>query len=446
MRLTASQSTLNKVKYFEKLQEKIQNKTASVGVIGMGYVGLPNVVAKAKEGYFVVGFDIDSEKVEQINNGKSYIDDINDEEIEDLVRKGKVLATSDYSLLSRVDIILICVPTPIDEHKQPDLSYVKQASTQITRHALSGTLVILESTTYPSTTEDIIVNMVSGKGFTIGDDFFIAYSPERIDPANKKFDVVNTPRIVGGHTDNCAELAIQFIGGLATKVSSTKVAEMTKVYENTFRYINIALANELALISDKLDIDAWEVIEAASTKPYGFMPFYPTTGVGGHCIPVDPYYLSWYAKKYDHRMELIDVAGEINDRMNDFTLDKISRILNEKNQSVNNSRIAIIGAAYKKNTSDVRESPVLRLYNALEKLGANMTVYDSYIDSFVLNGAKIDIKDINYQELNRFDLVVILTDHDNLDFKEIAKNSPAILDTKNCLGDNQRYCRLYYKL
>jgi UDP-N-acetyl-D-glucosamine dehydrogenase len=433
--------------YYENLMRKVKSNTAVVGVIGMGYVGLPNMVSKAKKGFPVIGFDVDKSKVDSINNGVSYIDDVDSEElIKYVVSKRKIHATSDFSSLGVSDVIIICVPTPIDEYKQPDLSFIKKATIEIVKHASKGALVILESTTYPSTTEDYLVKYAEARGFNIGEDFFIAYSPERIDPSNKVFNVENTPRVVGGHTDKCTELAKEFIGGNVLGVASTKVAEMSKVYENTFRYVNIALANELALICNKIGIDPWEVIEASKTKPFGFMPFYPTTGVGGHCIPVDPYYLSWYSKKHNYNAGMIEMAGEVNSRMNDYTVDRISRILNESRKTVYGSKIAILGATYKKDISDVREPPIFRLYDSLLQLGADIDVRDPYVKSFKFNDDIVNVQNIDYNKLSRYDIVVLLTDHSQFDYEKIAWRSKAILDTRNAFKDVKTDELNYYKI
>jgi UDP-N-acetyl-D-glucosamine dehydrogenase len=431
---------------FENLSAKIKHKTAVVGIIGMGYVGLPNMVSKSKNGYQVIGFDVDANKVNMVNDGVSYIEDVRNGELSEAVMKRRLMATTDFSLLRQADVIIICVPTPIDEYKQPDLSYVKKATIQIVKYAKMGALAILESTTYPSTTEDIIVNALENKGFVIGRDFFVAYSPERIDPSNKIYNVDNTPRIVGGHTIYCTELAKDFIGGNVQIVSSTKVAEMSKVFENTFRYVNIALANELAMICNKMDMDVWEVIDASKTKPYGFMAFYPTAGVGGHCIPVDPYYLSWYAKKYNYNAQMIEMAGDINLRMNDYSIDRIVQILNLEGKTVMNSKIAILGASYKKDIGDVRESPIFRLYDSLNGMGANIDVYDNYVDSFSLNGYTIDVENVEYDKISDYDIVVLLTNHTYFDYSSIAMNANSIFDTRNSFEGVEMFKGRYYKI
>ncbi|WP_216638010.1 nucleotide sugar dehydrogenase [Bacillus sp. FJAT-29814] len=431
---------------YSQLHAKLQTKSAVIGVIGMGYVGLPTMVSKARVGYSVIGFDVDETKVNRINAGKNYIGDVQDDVLKQLVNKKKVRATNDFSELRLVDVMVICVPTPIDEHKQPDLSYIQDATDEIVMNATEGSLVILESTTYPSTTEEIIVKSIEDRGFKIGEDFFVAYSPERIDPSNEVYTIENTPRIVGGHTERCTELAQLFIGGNVFPVSSTKAAEMAKVFENTFRFVNIALANELAVICDKMGLDPWEVIEAANTKPYGFMAFYPSVGIGGHCIPVDPYYLSWYSKKYNYNTQIIEVAGDINDRMNSYSIKKIMQILNLQGKTVKGSKIAILGAAYKKDIDDVRESPVFRFYESLEKLGAEIAVYDPHVENFTLEGKIIPVQKMNYDKLGEFDVVALLTDHTDFDYKKIATNANIIFDTKNGFKEVENFKGSYYKL
>jgi UDP-N-acetyl-D-glucosamine dehydrogenase len=433
--------------YYQNLLAKIKNKTATVGIVGMGYVGLPNIVSKARQGYYVTGFDVNLERVDKVNKGISYISDVESEELKELViNESKVAATTEYSLLANMDVIVICVPTPVDEHKQPNLTYIKTATKGIAENITRGSLVILESTTYPSTTEDIIVKELESKGFAIGEDMFVAYSPERIDPSNKTYNVDNTPRIVGGHTQYCTTLAKEFLGGNVKTVSSTKIAEMAKVYENTFRYINIALANELDIICNKMDIDTWEVIEASGTKPYGFMAFYPTVGIGGHCIPVDPHYLSWYAKKFNYTTQMIQTASVINDSMNDYSVERVSEILNKQGKTLNGSNIAILGAAYKKDVNDVRESPIIRFYQSLKERRAEVTVYDDYVDQIAIKGEDIRVKNIDYQELYHYDIVILLTDHSYFDYEKIAFFSKCIFDTRNAFKNVGTKNGKYYKI
>ncbi|MFB4160157.1 nucleotide sugar dehydrogenase [Geomicrobium sp. JSM 1781026] len=429
------------------LLEKIKQKTAHIGIIGMGYVGLPNMVSKARQGYTVTGFDIDQQKVDNVNKAHSYIEDVATDDLFELVLKHKkISATTNFEQLDRMDVIMICVPTPIDRHKQPILSYIKDATREIVHHAKTPALIILESTTYPGTTEDIIVTEFEKNNYQIGRDFFVAYSPERIDPSNQLFNVDNTQRVVGGHTPECTVLAAEFINQYAHTVSSTRTAEMSKVFENTFRYVNIALSNELAKICEKSGIDVWEVLEASKTKPFGFMPFYPSTGVGGHCIPVDPHYLNWFGKKFDHTSKLIDAATDINDSMLDYTLTKISQILNEQKKALYNSRIAIVGAAYKKNIGDVRESPIFKVYRSLRAFGAAVDVYDPYVDHFISNGERIEVSDVKYEALADCDMTLILTDHDRVEYPSVLKYSPCVFDTKNACKHLNTSDVSYHKL
>ena len=428
---TITKEYINPVHY-NLLEEKIMFKQAVVGVIGMGYVGLPNMVSKAQKGYSVIGFDLDENKVNLVNQGFSFIEDVPTQELSNLVlTKRKIMATTDFGLLNQADVIMICVPTPIDKYKQPDLSYIKKAVIQIEANIKEGTLIILESTTYPGTTEEHLVTYLENRGHTVGDNIFIAYSPERIDPSNKKFNVDNTPRIVGGHTQRCTSLATEFIGGNVMPVSSTKVAELSKVFENTFRFVNIALSNELTQICEKMDIDVWEVIDASATKPFGFMPFYPSVGIGGHCIPVDPYYLTWYSKLYNVNASLIETAGSINDRMNDFTINKITTILNKNQQALNGSKIAILGASYKKDVADVRESSIFRLIDSLKAANADITIYDPHVTTLNIDGENIPVHDLKYTNLCNYNLVVLLTDHSAFDYLKVFEYSNIILDTRN---------------
>lgn len=431
--------------YLEELKNKIQNKLSTVAIVGLGYVGLPNVVSKAREGYKVIAYDLDINKIESISAGISYISDVSNSDLEALVLSGRIVATNDASALSEANIITICVPTPIDEFKQPNLSFIKSAMTTILNNVKKGTLIILESTTYPGTTEEYIVNSLIKEGFEVGSDIFVAYSPERIDPSNSAYNVDNTPRIVGGHTENCTEISSLYLGDTTMKVTSTKIAEMSKVYENTFRYVNIALANELALICNKMNMDAWEVIEASSTKPFGFMPFYPSSGIGGHCIPVDPYYLSYKAKEYDYTTKLIDIAGDLDTHMKEYTVNKMIKILNQAGQPIRKSKIAILGVTYKKDVNDSRESFIHKLLPILEEYGADITLIDPHVEKLETDNNIYNIEEIDYENLKTFDLVVILTDHSKFDYDSILANSFLVFDTKNACKKLEIE-GVYYKL
>ncbi|WP_197232825.1 nucleotide sugar dehydrogenase [Priestia endophytica] len=441
-------STLNEKTqnhHYKQLWQKIQSKEAKIGILGLGYVGLPNAVAKAENGYSVIGFDLDEIKVEKVNRGISYINDVTQEELQKVVQHRYLQATDDFSQLKEVDVVHICVPTPIDKYKQPDLTYVENSSLSIASHVSKGTLVILESTTYPATTREYVVNALEEKGFLVGEDIFVAYSPERIDPANASFNVKNTPRIVGGVTEKCTQLALEVLGGEVRAVSSPEVAEMSKVFENTFRYVNIALANELALVCERMGIDVWEVINAAATKPYGFMPFYPTAGVGGHCIPVDPHYLSFKSKEYGFNTRMIDLANEVNGSMIHYTVRRILEILNNENKFLKDSNIVILGAAYKKNIGDARESAVYMLYEELSTLAANVSIQDNHVEVIKINDRIVEVENVNYEKIKEGDLVIILTDHDDVDYERVEKNAQIIFDTKN-VYQSKKNSPTYYKL
>ncbi|GMA63460.1 nucleotide sugar dehydrogenase [Alicyclobacillus fastidiosus] len=429
------------------LRYKIRAKNATVAIVGLGYVGLPNAVAKAKEGYQVIGLDLSADKVAAILEGRSYIEDVDSELLSELVEKKRLTASNHPRCLASADVIVICVPTPINEYKQPDLRFVESACAEVARHIQEGALVVLESTTYPGTTEEILVPMLEEKGFRVGENVFVAYSPERIDPANKEYGVENTPTVVGGVTQTCGELARLYFGQNAVQVSSPKVAEMAKIYENSFRYVNIGFANEMALLCRDMDIDIWEVINAASTKPFGFMPFYPSSGVGGHCIPVDPYYLSWKVRSLNLQSRMIETAGDINCRMPQYTCRRILEVFNSMKLPVEGRRIFIVGVAYKKDVSDVRESPALDLIEGLRQLGARIQIWDNHIKKVHVNGRDYYSVTHNVEEaIREADMVVIATDHSDIDYTIIGENAKIIFDTKNVkdeLGDiSGTYIRL----
>lgn len=429
----------------EQLLNKIKNKTAILGVIGLGYVGLPLAVAKASAGYETIGFDIQKKKVQWVNKGNNYISDIEDSDLKKVVKSGKLKATHTYSFIKDIDIVCICVPTPLDIHQQPDLSCIIKSIENIAKYLHQGILVVLESTTYPGTTEELIKPILENKsGFKCGKDFFLAFSPERIDPGNKWYRVKNTPKIVGGVTSDCTEVVVSFYKHILKSkiysVSSSKVAEMVKIYENTFRYINIALANEMAILCHKMDIDFWEVIEAAKTKPYGFMAHYPGPGVGGHCIPLDPFYLTWKAREYNYHTKLIELAGEINRSMPEYIVERISQILSRKfGKSLNEAKILLLEVAYKKDIADLRESPALEIIKKLAEEKAIISYYDPYIPKFVNNGK--DYKSLNRltkKELEEKDIIIITTDHSAVDYKMVIKNSKLVFDTRNVIKFNNR--------
>lgn len=425
----------------EQLIEKFNTKEAVIGVVGLGYVGLPLAVEKAKAGYKVIGFDIQEKRVNQVNSGKNYIGDVVDEELQEIVKSKKFMATSDYSLIQEVDAVAICVPTPIDIYKQPNTSYVESSSTEISKYLHEGMLVVLESTTYPGTTEELIKPILEKSGLVCGKDFFLAYSPERVDPGNKQYNTKNTPKVVGGITENCTNVAATLYGSVLEsdihKVSSPAVAEMEKILENTFRNINIALANEMAILCNKMGIDVWEVIEAAATKPYGFMPFYPGPGLGGHCIPIDPWYLTWKAREYNYHTKLIEIAGEINNEMPDYIVNRMAEILNEHGKPLHGSKILVLGVAYKKDIDDYRESPTIPILERLDMSGSNWIVVDSYVKEFEYKGIKQKTTSkITRSLLHEADLVLIVTNHSNFDYDLIINSNIPIFDTRNSFTDN----------
>jgi len=417
--------------HYNTLLDKIENRTATIGVIGLGYVGLPTAAHNVRKGYSVTGFDVSESKVESINQGKNYIKDVNDDDLYQMVKNGELRATNDFTFIKDMDVIVMCVPTPIDEYKNPDLSFVQSATEMIAPHVKKGTLVVFESTTYPGTTEEIIVPVLEREGHVIGEEVFVAYSPERVDPGNEKFGLSNTPKVVGGITTHCTELAGAYVGETAQLVSDVKVAEMSKVYENTFRYINMALVNETAKICHKMGIDIWEVVEASKSKPYGFMPFYPGVGVGGHCIPVDPYYLTYKAKEYGEKTEMIELSGKINDSMRDFVFYRIMELLNEQGKSLKDSRVTVLGVAYKEDIDDVRESPVIPFLEKLTAHCSNVNVIDPYVQQFRVNGEQYSPVEYDRTIIEESDIVVLATSHQTFNYGEIADHASIVLDTKN---------------
>ena len=423
----------------DTLREKIGNKTAVLGVVGLGYVGLPLAVEMAKAGYHVVGFDVQGKKVEMVNRGRNYIGDVVPDDLARLAASGALRATADYEALRECDCVSICVPTPLDAYQQPDIRYVRDSAGLVAEYAHPDMLVVLESTTYPGTTEEVIAPLLTEKGFVIGRDVFLAFSPERIDPGNKRYKTRNTPKVVGGVTETCTELAARLYGSFLTggiyTVSSPRVAEMEKILENTFRNINIALANEMAILCDRMDIPVWEVIDAAATKPYGFMPFYPGPGLGGHCIPLDPFYLTWKARAYNYHTRLIELAGEINNAMPEYIVGRIGRILNRLSKPLRGSRVFLLGVAYKPDIDDLRESPVLRIIAELEKQGAEVVCNDPYIPEFHAGGKTYHSVPADEQALSQADIVVVTTNHSVYDMAFVAAHAKAVFDTRNAARD-----------
>ncbi len=416
----------------EDLKERIINKEIFFGVIGLGYVGLPLAVEFANAGFKVLGFDISPEKVESVNKGTSYIDDIPSQILKPLVESGKLQATTDFDRISEVDAISICVPTPLRKTKDPDISYILSATKEIAKRLRRGHIVILESTTYPGTTEEIVKPELEKNGLRAGKDFFLAFSPERVDPGNRKYTTKNTPKVVGGVTPDCLELVStlynQVIDSIVP-VSSPKAAEMTKILENTFRAINIGLANETAIICEKLGIDVWEVIEAAATKPFGFMPFYPGPGLGGHCIPIDPHYLSWKLKSYNYNARFIQLADEINTSMPIYVVEKVSQALNDAGKPINGSKILVLGVAYKPDISDTRESPSLDIISLLMERKGIVFYNDPYIQK--INEAGLNMTSVPLNNLEEYDVIVIVTNHSKYNYREIVEKAQLIVDTRN---------------
>ena len=416
------------------LLQKIRRREARVGIIGLGYVGLPLAVEFARAGFSVTGFDIDRHRTEQANNGNSYIGDVNDQTLRQQTEIGRFHATNDFAELSEMDTISICVPTPLSKTKEPDLSYIIQAVEAVADHLHRGQLIILESTTYPGTTEEIVLPALERNFLRVGEDFFLAFSPERVDPGNAQFQTRNVPKVVGGITRRCT-LAAQalYAAGVdrVVKVSSARTAEMVKLLENTYRNVNIGLVNEMALLCHKFDVDVWEVIEAASSKPYGFMPFYPGPGLGGHCIPIDPVYLTWKARANGFEPRLIEVAQQINSAMPGHVVDCVTRALNEHAKPLRDSQVHILGVAYKRDVADVRESPALDIMHLLAERKARLSYSDPYVPRLSEPGIELDAEPLSV--LSQKDCVVIVTDHSCVDYQEILRVAPLIVDTRNAL-------------
>lgn len=435
--------------YAKELMAKFKNHTAVVAVVGIGYVGLPLAVEKAKVGFPVVGLDCNEERVGMINRGENYIRDVKDEELRKVVLEGKLHASNDFSELNNADVVIICVPTPLTVHRMPDLQYIENVTEQIAEHMRPGQLISLESTTYPGTTEEVILPKLAAAGLKVGEDFFLCHSPERVDPGNKRYTTQNTNKLVGGVTETCTEVAATFYGETiinAVECSSPAIAEMAKVFENTYRAVNIALVNEMALLCDRMGISVWEMLDAAFTKPFGIQPFYPGPGVGGHCIPVDPFYLAWKAREYDFSTRFIELAGEVNLSMPYFVVQKAERILGLQGKSLRGSKILMLGVTYKKDLPDLRESPALKVIQLLIKEGCEVEYYDPYVPSIEIEvyGPQIcgsnqcilkSLFALTSNALGSADLIVITTDHSCIDYRMILDFAPAILDTRNATQD-----------
>ena len=425
----------------ETLIKKIENHEIVVGVVGLGYVGLPLAVEKAKAGFKTIGFDVQQEKVDLVNQGHNYIGDVVDDDLVELVNAKQLSATSDFSFVKDVDFIAICVPTPLDSHQQPDISYVKDSTIAISKHLKPGTMVVLESTTYPGTTEELIKPILEeGSGLTCGEDFYLGFSPERVDPGNKQFKTKNTPKVVGAigkdATEVIAKMYREVLVGDVHEVSSPAVAEMEKILENTYRNINIGLVNELAILCDRMNISLWEVVDAAKTKPYGFQAFYPGPGLGGHCIPLDPYYLTWKAREYGFHTSMIEASMMINDKMPEYCVDRAAKVLNRAKKAVNGSKVLVLGVAYKADIDDYRESPAIDVIEILQREGANVDFFDPYIPKFRAHGKEyVGIADISPEVISSYDIVFVAAAHTNVDYDMIEQNAQAIFDSKNAMKD-----------
>jgi UDP-N-acetyl-D-glucosamine dehydrogenase len=418
----------------QELQGRIESREAHIGVIGLGYVGLPLALEFAKAGFRVDGFDLDAEKVRILSGGGSYIGDVPAEEVRGQVAAGRLAAHTDFGALSKSDVIHVCVPTPLTKTKDPDVSHIVRAVEEIRKRLRSGQLIVLGSTTYPGTTHDLFVPLLEETGLRCGVDFSVCFGPERIDPANKRFQVRQVPKVVGGETPLCAELGRQVFETVfdrVVSVSSTQAAEMVKLLENTFRAINIGLVNEVALMCSRLGLDVWEVIDAAATKPYGFMKFQPGPGLGGHCIPVDPTYLSWKMKALNFTARFIELATDVNGHMPEHVVTTIGDLLNEERSAVNGSRVLVLGAAYKADVSDVRESPALDILRLLDEKGADVRYHDPYVPELALEGRTFKSVELTDEELAGADLVVILTDHSVIDWNRVVAKAPRVYDTRN---------------
>lgn len=423
----------------QELLKKIEEKTITVGVVGLGYVGLPLAVEKAKAGFKTIGFDVQEEKVNLVNEGHNYIGDVVDSDLKKLVEEKMLVATTDFSFVKDVDFIAICVPTPLDAHQQPDISYVKSSTEAISKYLTKGTMVVLESTTYPGTTEELIRPILEdGSGLKCGEDFYLGFSPERVDPGNLIYKTKNTPKVVGAigkdATEVIATMYRAVLEGEVCEVSSPAVAEMEKILENTYRNINIGLINELTMLCNKMGISMWEVIDAAKTKPYGFQAFYPGPGLGGHCIPLDPYYLSWKAREYGFHTSMIESSMMINDQMPEYCVERASKILNRRSKAMKGAKVLVVGVAYKQDIDDYRESPALRVIEVLQREDADVEFYDPWIAEYKYKGeVHRGLSEISPEIIASYDLVMVTAAHSNVDYEMIQKNAKAVFDTKNVM-------------
>lgn len=428
----------------KELLEKIESRTIVAGVVGLGYVGLPLAVEKAKAGFKTIGFDVQAKKVEMVNAGHNYIGDVVDSDLAKLVEEGRLSATTDFSFVKDVDFIAICVPTPLDAHQEPDISYVRDSATAVAQYLKPGTMVVLESTTYPGTTEELIKPILEkGSGLTCGKDFYLGFSPERVDPGNLIYKTKNTPKVVGAIGDDAAEAISAMyravLEGEVYTVSSPAVAEMEKILENTYRNINIGLVNELGRLCHEMGISVWEVIDAAKTKPYGFQAFYPGPGLGGHCIPLDPYYLTWKAREYGFHTTLIENSMVINDGQPEYCVERAMHILNRHKKAINGAKVLMLGVSYKNDIDDYRESPAIRVYKELKKVGADVSYYDSWVPEFhnMYGESGKSIPELTPEVVASYDLVMITCAHHNVNYAMVQANAKAIFDTKNVMKDIQ---------
>lgn len=416
------------------LLESIENHTARVGVVGLGYVGLPFAVEKAKVGYQVLGFERNANRAEQVNRGVNYIPDVSDDELRTLAESGSLQATTDFDRLSEMDVIVIAVPTPLTKNLTPDLQFVECVARELAKRLRRGQLVSLESTTYPGTTEEVMLPLLEQSGLQVGRDFFLAHSPERVDPGNRRYTTKNTNKVVGGVGAESLEVAMAFYAQAiehVVPISSAKAAELVKVFENTFRAVNIALVNELALLCDRMELDVWEVLDAAFTKPFGIMPFYPGPGVGGHCIPIDPHYLEWKAKELNFNTHFIALAGEINRKMPEFVIEKALRVLNRLGIAPSRSKVLVLGAGYKRDLGDHRESPAIEIMRLLRNVGVTVAYHDVYVPQVKEKGLDLESALLTETLLRAQDLVVIATDHSHIDYGWVVENARHVLDTRN---------------
>lgn len=420
------------------LKQKILDRTVTLGVVGLGYVGLPLAVEKAKAGFHVIGFDVQSQKVDMVNAGHNYIGDVVDSDLKRIVEEGFLRATTDFASVASCDCVCIAVPTPLDKHQQPDISYVRASAESIMPHMHRDMLVVLESTTYPGTTEELVKPILERSGLCCGKDFFLAFSPERVDPGNLIYKTKNTPKVVGGVTPECTDVAATLYEAVLEapvhRVSCPAVAEMEKILENTYRNVNIGLINELAMLCNRMGINIWEVVDAAKSKPYGFQAFYPGPGLGGHCIPLDPYYLSWKAREYGFHTSMIESSMMINDRMPEYCAERAMEALNERKKALNGAKVLVLGVAYKQDIDDYRESPAIRVIKALRKRGAEVAYYDPYVPEY-RDGGKTEkgLEKLDAQTLESADLVMVTTAHTNVDYDLVASHAQLVFDTKNVM-------------